>query len=72
MIVGQETKKNKLMRDMFFDDWSNDACCGYVLFACRNIKASESLIDDLIKELNISFNSISVDEAKKHFHKRGK
>lgn len=50
---------------MLFDEWSNSACCGYLISACKSLKYTNKEICTIIKSLNNAFNNISVDDAKK-------
>lgn len=49
------------------DIWSNDACRGYLLYACESLDIDEKTRRALLNELRYAFDFHSVDEAAKHY-----
>lgn len=45
--------------------WSNSACSGYAILACRNLGFTQSEITDFIHMLNSTFGNYSIEEAEK-------
>lgn len=50
------------------DEWSNDACYGYVIMAMENCGFSNKDIQRVVKQLYEVFDISSVDDAKQKFH----
>ncbi len=49
------------------DMWSNAACCGYVLLACKNLGFTKSEIKRVLGALNMVFSNYTVPEAEKRY-----
>lgn len=47
------------------EEWSNSACLGYAILACRNIGFTESEVADFIDMMNSVFGNYSTVEAEK-------
>ncbi|MGN0503057.1 MAG: hypothetical protein ACI4HN_09035 [Ruminococcus sp.] len=45
--------------------WSNSACLGYAILACRNLGFTGCEITDFIDMLNSTFGNYSIEEAEK-------
>jgi hypothetical protein len=45
------------------DYWSNNACKGYVIVACKKLDLSDKQINDIMSALRRGFDDISVDDA---------
>lgn len=70
MNVGQEHLHEDILRLLCDEQWSNNACCGYVLIACRTLGYSEKQINELLSALNDAFGNFSVERAKeKYLHR---
>lgn len=51
------------------EEWSNNACLGYVIKAMRDAGNSTKEIQKMINEIRTQFDWISVDEAKEIYNK---
>lgn len=49
------------------DVWSNAACCGYVLLACKNLGFTKYEIKRMLDVLNAAFSNYTVQEAEKRY-----
>lgn len=45
------------------DMWSNAACCGYVILACKNLGHTKAEIKKLLVALNAVFSNYTMQEA---------
>ncbi len=59
-------------RDDFFnllnaDQWSNAACIGYVILACKRLDYSTEEISRLLEMLNTMFSIFTVEEAEEEY-----
>ena len=59
-------------RDDFFKlltsgQWSNAACMGYVIKACKSLDYSEKEISALLQALNMMFSNFTLEEAEKEY-----
>ena len=59
-------------RDDFFNllnsnQWSNAACMGYVIKACKSLDYSTEEISTLLEMLNTLFSNFTVEEAEKEY-----
>ena len=59
-------------RDDFFnllnaDQWSNAACIGYVILACKRLDYSTEEISRLLEMLNTMFSIFTVEEAAEEY-----
>ncbi|WP_312644143.1 hypothetical protein [Hydrogenoanaerobacterium sp.] len=68
MINEKESIPKESLHELLFDDWSNDACCGYTLMALRNLQLPEQLIDQILKEMRYLFTDVEVLRARDYFH----
>ena len=53
-----------LKRILSGEQWSNAACCGYLLLACKSLKLERAQIDTLLSCMKAVFDSYSVESAK--------
>ena len=69
----EQENKNQIIMAMLCDEsWSNNACCGYVLFAVKSLGYSKDQTEKLFYALNAAFGNHSVEEAKhKYEHSFG-
>lgn len=67
MNGGQKPLPGNIAQFLCEEQWSNSACCGYVLIACKELGYSEKKIDELLSALNDTFGNYSVECAKKKF-----
>ena len=51
------------------DEWSNDACRGYVIMAMENCGFSSDDIRRMMAELHELFDFVSLEEAEAHYQK---
>ena len=49
------------------DIWSNDACRGYLLYACESLNIDEKTRQALLSELRHAFDDYTTDQAEKHY-----
>ena len=61
-----------MKRDDFFKlltsgQWSNVACMGYVIKACKSLDYSEKEISALLQALNMMFSNFTLDEAEEEY-----
>ena len=43
--------------------WRNDACIGYAVIAMKRVGVNENTISDVVREMEVCFDEISVEEA---------
>lgn len=63
-------KADKMMNkqeitDLFSEQWSNAACCGYVIRACKSINLDKATTDHILKGLQDAFEAVTVEQAEK-------
>ena len=61
-----------MKRDDFFklltsEQWSNVACMGYVIKACKSLDYSDKEISELLQALNTMFSNFTLEEAEKEY-----
>ncbi|NLU25528.1 MAG: hypothetical protein GXW99_12665 [Clostridiales bacterium] len=66
-------KRNKMMdkkeiMELLNEQWSNAACCGYVIKTCTSLKLDKSIVNLILKELRNSFEIVTVEQAKKIYY----
>lgn len=44
--------------------WSNEACIGYAIVACRNLDISQNQTNEIISQLKIAFSNYTLEDAK--------
>ena len=59
--------RNELLGMLGSVGWSNSACMGYVIQACRALDYPESEISALLKALKAMFSNHSVEEAEQTY-----
>jgi hypothetical protein len=52
------------------DIWSNSACCGYVILACKNIGYTNQEIRSLLEAVNVAFGNYTIQQAEKEYYTR--
>jgi hypothetical protein len=57
--------KESLREMLCGEQWSNAACCGYLLLACDNLNLDKTQIEALLSSMKAMFDSCSVESAKK-------
>lgn len=55
--------------ELLGDNWSNAACCGYVIKTCENIGLSSKETKEIITQIKLLFDKYTVDEAKNIFYR---
>ncbi len=50
------------------DKWSNAACCGYVLLACKNLGYTKQQSKSLLEAVNAAFENYTIQQAKKEYY----
>jgi hypothetical protein len=68
-----KTSENKVataakMRELFREDWSNAACCGYAIIAGKSAGLSEGRLRSLLSSLKTAFDAYSVEEAAQKYY----
>ena len=61
-----------MKRDDFFKlltsgQWSNAACMGYVIKACKSLDYSDKEISTLLHALNTMFSNFTLEEAEEEY-----
>jgi|GEM_PF-1424578 len=68
--IGKQNITQKDILDYLCDEqWSNAACCGYVILACENLGYNKKQIEHLINSMQDAFNLKTVEQAKQKYHK---
>ena len=57
-----------VLRLLCDEQWSNAACCGYLVFACEGLGYSKEQADTLLTAIQEAFNRKTVDQAKKKYY----
>ncbi len=52
---------------MLAQQWSNNACCGYVVMAMENCGFSEKDITQVVSKLHELFDSETLEDVKTHY-----
>ena len=50
------------------DTWSNAACCGYVLLACKNLGYTKQKSKSLLEAVNVAFENYTIQQAEKEYY----
>lgn len=50
------------------DIWSNAACCGYVLLACKNLGYTKKESRSLLEAVNAAFGNYTIQQAEKEYY----
>lgn len=58
---------DKELQALLYQQWSNGACRGYVIWAMENCGFSPDDIQQVVSELYYVFDMKSIDEADKHY-----
>lgn len=58
---------DKELQVLLYQQWSNGACCGYVIWAMENCGFKLDDIQCVISELHYAFDTKAIDEADKHY-----
>lgn len=45
------------------EEWSNNACLGYVILAAKRMKLNEKQTQDLVNSVRAQFDAVSTEEA---------
>lgn len=67
MEVGQGL--NTISALLGSDTWSNAACCGYVLLACKNLGYTKQESQNLLEAVNSAFKNYTIQQAEKEYYK---
>lgn len=59
--------KNDFLSLMGTDYWSNTACMGYVIKACKNLDYSEEEISTLLETISAMFSNFTIEEAEREY-----
>ena len=57
-----------VLRLLCDEQWSNAACCGYLIYACEKLGYNNAQIDSLLISIEEAFNRKAVDQAKKKYY----
>jgi len=57
----------KQLKTMLEQQWSNNACRGYIIWAMENCGFSPDDVQRVVSELHYVFNMKSVEEADRHY-----
>lgn len=58
---------DKELQELLYQQWSNGACRGYVIWAMENCGFSPDDIQRVVSELHYVFDMKSIDEADDHY-----
>lgn len=65
-------EKNMTQKDILNllcdEQWSNAACCGYVILACENLGYNKEKIRLLLNSMDNEFSRKTVDQAKTKYY----
>lgn len=50
------------------DTWSNAACCGYVLLACKKLGYNKQESRNLLEAVNAMFENYTIQQAEKVYY----
>jgi hypothetical protein len=67
MNIGQKPLPGNIVQSLCEEQWSNNACCGYALIACKALGYSEKQIGEFLSALNNAFGNYSVERAKEKY-----
>ena len=66
----QEGQAVNTLSELFGSDtWSNAACCGYVLLACKNLGYTQQESRNLLKAVNAAFENYTIQQAEKEYYR---
>ena len=57
-----------ILRLLCDEQWSNAACCGYLILACKQLGYDQTQIELLLNSLQYAFDRRTVDQAKKAYY----
>jgi len=60
---------NTLSELLGSNTWSNAACCGYVLLACKNLGYTKQESRNLLKAVNAAFENYTIQQAEKEYYR---
>lgn len=58
---------DKELQALLYEQWSNGACRGYVIWAMENCDFSPNDIKRIVSELHYVFDMHSLEEAEQHY-----
>ena len=58
---------DKELQALLYEQWSNGACRGYVIWAMENCDSSPDDIKRVVSELHYVFDIHSLEEAEQHY-----
>lgn len=58
---------DKELQALLYEQWSNGACRGYVIWAMENCDFSPNDIKRIVSELHYVFDIHSLEEAEQHY-----
>ena len=58
----------EILRRLCDEQWSNDACCGYIILACENLGYPEDQIRVLLNSTDDMFDIKTIEQAKRKFY----
>lgn len=65
--MGQADKNIEMLKSLCFESWSNEACLGYVLLACRMLEYRQEEMQELLAGVNLAFDNYSLEQAQKKY-----
>jgi len=57
-----------VLRLLCDDQWSNAACCGYLIYACEGLGCTKEQTDTLLALMQDAFNRKTLDQAKTKYY----
>lgn len=67
MQEGQSANTLSVLFDS--DIWSNAACCGYVLLACKNLGYTKQESQTLLEAVHTAFGSYTMQQAEEEYYR---
>ena len=67
MSNGQACSNDNILSYLCDEKWSNNACCGYVLMACKALGYSDEQKRELLSAVNDAFGNYTVSEAEQKY-----
>lgn len=54
---------SELLKMLCMEQWSNSACSGYAILACRRLNFTKNQTNEFLSALNFIYEQYAVDEA---------
>ncbi len=67
MNASERAMSVEAMKNLLYEQWSNNACLGYLLAALEDLGYSEKEIQNIILTTQSNFNSMTTQEAADYY-----